>query len=261
MAGVIVGGITIPIAASGISRDRDDLTDRARAFDGTYRASATGTPKRDFHFSTPPILRWLVEGYEMMLKSVVALPCSGDVIGGGKNDALWSRDLTNAAWTKTTMTASPNQIGIDGVANSATGLQASAGNATVSQSITLASSARFMSAYVFRGVGTGVIEMTTDAGGADWVAINPASEWQRFSIPTKTLANPNVGFRIVTSGDAIGVDFVQNESGTSATAPTLTTTVAVNNLTLQCCPEITSWTPVRIASGHAVVIGFSLHEI
>ena len=36
------------------------------------------------------------------------------------NDALWSRDMTNAAWVKTTMTTALNAVGIDGTANSAT---------------------------------------------------------------------------------------------------------------------------------------------
>jgi hypothetical protein len=46
------------------------------------------------------------------------------------------------------------------------------------------------------------------------------------SIPTQTLANPTVGFRIVTSGDQIAVDFVQNENGAFGTSPIPTTTTA-----------------------------------
>jgi hypothetical protein len=47
------------------------------------------------------------------------------------------------------------------------------------------------------------------------------------TIPVQTLANPTVGFRIVTSGDAIAVDFVQNETGTGASSEIATTTAAV----------------------------------
>lgn len=142
------------------------------------------------------------------------------------NAALWCKDLTNAVWVKTTMTTATT-TGADGVAASATRLTATAGNATVSQSVTLGSSARYMSAYVKRVTGSGTIQMTTDAVGADWQTIVVTAGWTRLEIPTKTLANPNFGFRIVTNGDAIDVDFVQNENGTFASSAIPTTTVAV----------------------------------
>jgi hypothetical protein len=131
------------------------------------------------------------------------------------NVVLWDRDLTNVAWTKTNVTAALNQTGIDNTANSASSITASVGNATVLQSITLVSSARFQSAFVKRISGSGTINMTMD-GGATWTAITITASWTRVSIPTQTIANPNVGFQIVTNGDAIAVDFVQNEGGTFA---------------------------------------------
>jgi hypothetical protein len=87
------------------------------------------------------------------------------------------------------------------------------------------SSARFQSAYVKRITGAGAIQMTMD-NGATWTAIVPTSAWTKLTIPTQTLANPTVGFRIVTSGDAIAVAFVQNENGIFATSPILTTVAA-----------------------------------
>lgn len=160
------------------------------------------------------------------------------------NIALWNRDLSDAAsavWTKTNMTATKNQVGADGAANAATALVATAGNATCTQAVTAASSVRKMSAYVFRGVGTGPIEMTTD-GGTTWtpVTLGGIGVYFRVSIPAQTLANPNFGFRIVTSGDAIGVDYVQNETGTVMTSAIPTTTVAVTRETdLYSLPFIT----------------------
>lgn len=142
------------------------------------------------------------------------------------NVVLWSRDLTNAAWVKTNITPAKNQIGADGVANSASLLTATAGNGTALQAITLGSSARFQSAYVKRVTGSGTVNMTTD-NGATWTAVTVTSAWTRVSIPTQTLANPTVGFRLVTNGDAIAVDFVQNENGTFPTSSIPTTTVAV----------------------------------
>ena len=134
------------------------------------------------------------------------------------NVCLWSRDLTNAVWTKTNVTAAKDQTGIDGVANSASKITATAGNGTCLQAITLASSARYQSAFVKRITGSGTINMTLDAG-LTWTPVTVTASWTRVEIPTQTLANPTVGFQIVTSGDAIAVDVSQNENGTFATSP------------------------------------------
>lgn len=130
------------------------------------------------------------------------------------NRVLHKRDLTNAAWTKSNMTSARTSTGIDGQANSATRLTASAANATCIQSITHASSvARATAAYVRRVTGTGTVQMTQD-NGATWTTIALTAAFTRFSIPSQTLANPKPGFRIVTSGDAIDVDWVTCEDGT-----------------------------------------------
>ncbi len=142
------------------------------------------------------------------------------------NVALWCRDLTNATWTKTNVTAALDQTGIDGGSASASSITATASNGTCLQAITLASSARFQTAFVKRLTGSGTVEMTTD-NGTTWTAVTVTSSWSRVSISTQTLANPTVGFRLATIGDAIAVDFVQNENGVFATSPILTTTTAV----------------------------------
>ena len=141
------------------------------------------------------------------------------------NVVLWDRDLTNAAWTKTNVTAAKDQTGPDGVSNSASSITATAGNGTALQSITLGSSDRFQSAWVKRLIGSGTINMTMD-NGSTWTAITVTAGWTRVTIPTQTLANPIVGFRIVTNGDSIAVDFVQNEDGTFGTSPIETTTAS-----------------------------------
>ena len=118
--------------------------------------------------------------------------------------------------------------GIDGIANTATTLTATAADAIILQPITLASAARCASAYVKRRTGTGTISFTQD-GGSTWTDITSlinSSTWSRVQI-TATLANPSVGFKIDTSGDAIDVDCVQNEAGAEATSPIVTTTAAV----------------------------------
>ena len=118
--------------------------------------------------------------------------------------------------------------GLDGIANTATTLTATAADATILQPITLASAARCASAYVKRRTGTGTISFTQD-GGSTWTDITAqinSSTWSRVQI-TSTLANPSTGFKISTSGDEIDVDCVQNEAGAVATSPIVTTTATV----------------------------------
>ena len=145
------------------------------------------------------------------------------------NNLLRSRDLSNAAWsTKTNITAAKTATGLDGIANTATTLTATAADAIILQPITLASAARCASSYVKRRTGTGTISFTQD-GGSTWTDITSqinSSTWSRVEI-TATLANPSVGFKLGTSGDAIDVDCAQNEAGSVATSPIVTTTAAV----------------------------------
>jgi hypothetical protein len=130
------------------------------------------------------------------------------------NLCLRNRDLPDAAWTKTDATATRTATGIDGVVDSASIVTATGGNATVLQAITSASNGRIFSAFVRRRTGTGTVEITQD-NGSTWTAITLTSSFQRFVTARQTLTNPVVGFRVVTSGDEIDVDFCQSEIGGS----------------------------------------------
>ncbi len=155
------------------------------------------------------------------------LAAKGILIEGARtNVALWNRDLTNAAWTPTNIAAAKDQVGVDGAANAASSIAATAGNGTILQAITLASSARYQAAYVKRLAGSGAVKMTMD-NGTTWTAITVTASWARVAIPTQTIANPTIGFQIVSSGDAIAVDYVGNENGTFASSAIATTSAAV----------------------------------
>lgn len=80
MAGLVVGGVTIPVAVSGLSRSLAEVVDRGRALDNTYRVSIAGESARDWAFSTPPIARAQADIYELTLKTVTPQLCSGDLI-------------------------------------------------------------------------------------------------------------------------------------------------------------------------------------
>lgn len=151
------------------------------------------------------------------------------VEGARTNLILYSRDMTNAAWVKTNATAALTATGICGGANLASTLTATAGNGTCLQTITIAAAARSSSAYVKRRTGSGTIEFTRD-NGTSWTNITSlinGSTFIRVKIENTSVLNPVVGFRIVTSGDAIDVDMVQDEPGAMAGSPIATTTVGV----------------------------------
>ncbi len=143
------------------------------------------------------------------------------------NLALYSDDLTNAAWVKTNCTAAKTATGPDGVGNSASTLTATAGNATVLQSITSASAQRTTSCWIKRRSGSGTVEMTQNNGGT-WTAVPVAAGWTRVAIAPAALANPIAGLRIATSGDAVDVALFQQEVGDCATSaiPTTSATAA-----------------------------------
>ena len=174
--------------------------------DSQLKTAGTDVPRFDHNPSTGESLGLLIEEQRT-------------------NRLLWNRDLTNAAWVATNITPLKNQTGIDGVTNSASSITASANSGTILQTITNASAARATSAYVKRITGTGTVEMTQD-NGTTWTAVTVTNAWTRVTIPSATVTNPVVGFRLGTSGDALAIDYVQCEDGVFSTSAIATTTAA-----------------------------------
>jgi hypothetical protein len=174
---------------------------------GNLTQAATDVPRFDYDHATLQARGLLTEGVRT-------------------NIALHSRDFTQSAWVKTNITAALNVTGIDGVANSASRLTATAANGTALQTITSASASHVSSFFARRITGTGTVEIT-QTNGATWTAITLTAAWQRFEIPVATIANPVIGFRLVTSGDVIAVDVAQCEVGTFATSPIITGAASV----------------------------------
>ena len=120
--------------------------------------------------------------------------------------------------------------GIDGIANTATRLTAQANDTTILQPRTEGASTKTLSAYVKRVTGTGSIYITRN-GGTNWTDITSqinGTTYTRVTL-TSSVANPSIGFKIATSGDAIDVDYVQDESGAFASTPIGTTTATTRN--------------------------------
>lgn len=162
------------------------------------------------------------------------------------NLALHNRDLSQAIWTKTTMTCALTATGMRGAANSASTCTASAGNGTVIQATVTGAATRNTSFHIKRRTGTGVVEVTRD-NGATWTAITASLSstlWRRVvsvespgcaggncivvAAMTSGIANPTFGIRLGTNGDAVDVDFVQDEAGTDPTTPILTGAASAN---------------------------------
>jgi len=148
--------------------------------------------------------------------------------GQRTNSCLQARDLSTT-WTATTATLVKDQVGIDGVTNSASSLLSTAGNGQATQAIVLASAAKTFSVFIKRITGTGTVQISLDnfVTNTDVTASINSTTYTLVQM-TQTLANPTVGIRLVTSGDKVAVDMAQLEDSASiASSPTPTTTVAV----------------------------------
>ena len=149
------------------------------------------------------------------------------------NRALYCRDWTNSAWTKSNMTNALSQTGIDGVASTATLLTASAGNATALQTVTRAEDDWGFGLFIKRVTGTGAVSLTLD-GGSTYTAITDdisADGWTQIGVAQDDVTNPSFGIKITTSADAVAVDYAMasvDGISESAFTPILTTSANVS---------------------------------
>ena len=151
------------------------------------------------------------------------LAIRGLLIEGSATNLLnWSETFattggTNNNWADTNLTrTSTNNTS---PRNDATALRitASAGNGTIISSAAIGTSAsRTLSVWLRRVIGTGNIQYTLD-NGTNWTTQVITSSWVRYSFAATTAAQ-RVGFRIVTSGDAIELWGAQLEAGSGASS-------------------------------------------
>jgi hypothetical protein len=145
--------------------------------------------------------------------------------GARTNRCLWSEEFDNAVWAATNITVGAEVSAPDGATTAET-LTASAGNGTIIQDLgVVASAAKTFSVWLKRKTGTGNIDLTMD-GGASWTTKTITSSWARYSV-TQTLADEDVGIRIVTNTDAIYAWGAQVETAAFASSYIATTAAAV----------------------------------
>lgn len=295
MSSLIVGFVTIPVAPGGIRRDRLDAIDRARAFDNTYRASVTGNPKRDWLFSTPPVTRALADAYETALGQVAPQLCSGDILGGSQNVVLQSENF-GTTWTLiNTPTRTPAPLVVGGVTFDLIGDDSAAATEGYAQDISYTGNGvKAVSLFVIQSSATSsVIRLVDNTAGPNRIlaaltwsaglpvlamttgtflgydAVIPTVFRLKFASTSVTAANNNALHIFPATTAAIAVadtgniymGGVQTEDNSVPTPYIKTTTASVQTLSLSCCSEITGWTPVRVGSGHYVVLDFALHEV
>lgn len=182
-----------------------------------------------------------------------------------ENKMLYSRDMTQSAWSKTDTTVNRNQTGIDGVANTACLLtQGSASNSIITQIGATGAGTYTVSAVLKRGnndwVVLNVAEYTTYSAARQWVNLSTGAKgttttsgggvinasgtvtalgngWYRVTITGTTTTAGNVVFEVwATTADNNGtrssnatyiVDCAQFEVGAFATSIINTTTTTV----------------------------------
>jgi hypothetical protein len=192
--------------------------------DGIVQDAANGQPRFDWASTASTGAGTQADPYIIPL---AANPTSNGLLieEARTNRILWCRDATQTEWVKTNITAAKDQTGIDGVANAASSLTATANDGTCIQTITLASGSRTGSVYLKRITGTGNVQVSLDGSTYSTVDLS-ASEWRRIVL-SGTVTNPTVSLKLAVSGDAVAMDYGQVEDGAWETSPILTTNAAV----------------------------------
>jgi hypothetical protein len=146
--------------------------------------------------------------------------------GARTNLCLQSRDLSTT-WTALNATLLKDQVGIDGVGNSASSMTATLANGSALQTITEAATLSALSVFIKRITGTGTVTIQQGASTLEVSASLNSSTYTRIELDA-TVLNPAIGIVLGTGSDKIAVDMVQFENGASASTPIPTTTVAVS---------------------------------
>ncbi len=155
-----------------------------------------------------------------------------------QNLLRYSRDFSQVSnWTATNMTCTLTATGMRGAANTASHCVATAANATVCQTITTASALRNTNGHIKRSIGTGAITLTRNGSTylADVASQLSLTRWKRAVSYdatgcaggdcivqqglASTVLNPQICLKIATSGDAVDLDFWQDEAGARPSSP------------------------------------------
>ena len=195
----------------------------------TSTSAAYYAPRFDYDPTTLASKGLLIEGAATNLLNFSE---SFATTGGTNNN--WAN--TNLTRTSTNNTSPRND-------DTALRLTASAANGTIISSAAIGTSAeRTLSVWLRRVTGTGNIQYTLD-NGSTYTTQAITAAWVRYTFATTTAAQ-RVGFRIVTSADAIEIWGAQLETGTAASSyiPTVASQLTRSaDLALMTSTNFSSW--------------------
>jgi hypothetical protein len=200
--------------------------------------------------------------YELPREWDSAGACLGLLVEEARtNIALYARDLTNAAYVKTSATAALTATGVDGVTNTASTLTASAANGSAVQRITSASAARSLSMFIKRRTGTGTVtishgattgsDLVTDVGAAFGVrnANTTLDSETATAINVSSVAAGTYGVNATGITATIGKVYALTATYTSSTTRSMT--VGFGGATVGVV--LTAATPLTATTYHAAV--------
>jgi hypothetical protein len=173
------------------------------------------------------------------------------------NLCLYSRDLTNAAWIKTSASAALTATGIDGIANSASTLTATSANGVAIQNISSASAARSVAISLKRRTGTGTVTISHGATTGSTLVTNgtfasDVTSWTSHNSGVVTFASGTL--QVQESGNVNPAAY-QAVTVTAGKMYKLTGTSAVTGGTGSARVSVYDTAPVTTLLGNAAITG------
>jgi hypothetical protein len=153
--------------------------------------------------------------------------------GARTNLALFARSYTGtsaitSAWALTNgVVRGSSAVCHDGTTRTVNTFVATSASATIVQDCGTSASAKHSTGFwIKRKTGTGAVSITIDNGGT-WTAVTVTASWTRVKRENITVANPDIGIKLTSSGDAVYLDYAQCEVGVRISSDIPTTSAAV----------------------------------
>jgi len=195
-----------PIAATGI---HFPLTSDLQSSDGTYTLTHTRVATR-YYIDDSGVLQSQSGNTPVFLNGGISITDRAF----NYVPSVSYRDYSHANWTKTNCTVDSDSVTCpDNDTRTTNTITATGANATIIHSAYTSAATTWTGGFFLkRKTGTGNIEITTN-NGTTWTSVTITNDWTFVPVTFTSSANPQLGIRIVTSGDAIHADWSQLAAG------------------------------------------------